>query len=394
MKVAYVECSAGAAGDMLLAAMVDAGAPEQDVRAALESVDVQGWDLEFTETTKNGLRALQAVVTTEPGHERSYRDIVQLLERANLDEDVRRRSLETFAQLARAEARVHRVDPLDIHFHELGALDAIVDIVGCCAAVVALQLDRVVVSPVATGTGTSRSAHGELPLPAPAVLEVFEGTAATLFARGDSELITPTGAALLATMADDFSTFPTMLVQKTGYGAGALDLDFPNVVRVAIGESVTARGQDDDVVLVETNIDDMAPELFPHVVERLLAEGAQDAWVTPIVMKKGRPAFTLSVLCRADDEQRVVETLFRETTTLGCRTVPARKHALEREWVEARVEGVPVRVKIGRSNGRATTLAPEHDDAVAAAKATGLPLKQIYARALEDVRERREDAGA
>ena len=394
MRLAYIDCSAGAAGDMLLAALVDAGASEEDVRAALDSLGVDGWGLEFTETKKNGLRATRAVVNTLPGSPRNYREIVDLIERSTTGDIVRRRALETFERLGRAEARVHAVDPNDVRFHEVGSLDAIVDIVGCCAALESLHVDRVAVSRIATGTGTTRSAHGELPLPAPAVLEIFEGTEATLFGRGQHELVTPTGAALLATIAHEFSSLPAMRVKRTGYGAGTRDLDFPNVVRVAIGESVGAERQDvDEVLLVESNIDDMAPELFPHVVETLLVEGAQDAWVTPIVMKKGRPAFTLSILCRPEDEQRIIDILFRETTTLGCRTMPARKRALEREWITARVEGFPVRVKIGRSNGRATTMAPEHDDAVAAAKATGLPLKQIYARALEEVREPLQDGG-
>ena len=385
MKVAYIECSTGAAGDMLLAALLDAGASEATVRNALESLSLEGWSLSFEETRRSGIRAHRAVVSTsDTTTSRTYTDIVALLDESTLGSATKRRALHAFEILGRAEAAVHGIDIDRVHFHEVGAVDAIVDIVGSCAALDSLAVDRVIVSPVATGTGSISSAHGTLPLPAPAVLEIFSGTKASLFERGKQELITPTGAALLVAVADDFAPLPHMSIDAIGYGAGSAELDFPNVVRVLIGTSFADEAPT-EVVLVETNIDDMSPELLPHVVERLLSQGAQDAWITPIIMKKGRPAFTLSVLCTTELEEEISDVIFRETTTLGTRTTRASKRALKREWVDTEVAGHRVRVKIGRRRDEITTVAPEHDDAVAAAEASGLPLKQIYERAVEQV---------
>ena len=391
MKLLFVDCSAGAAGDMLLAALVDAGASEELVRASLESLPVDGWGLGFEETRKGGIRALKAVVDApEATTHRTHREIVSILESARLEPRIRARALHVFSVLARAEAKVHGIDRDQVHFHEVGALDAIVDIVGCSAALESLNVDRVVVSPIATGTGTARGAHGELPLPAPAVTEILRDTGATLYARGERELITPTGAALLASAADDFDQLPPMSVEAVGYGAGGADLGFPNVVRVLTGNAArTDVPQPSEALLIETNIDDMSPELFPYVIQKLIEEGAQDAWVTPVVMKKGRPAFTLSVLCAPDIEPKMADVLFRETTTLGTRTTPASKRALQRKWMETQVGGCTVRVKLGIVDGVVTTAAPEHDDAVTAAGATGLPLKEVYARAVEQARAER-----
>ena len=243
------------------------------------------------------------------------------------------------------------------------------------------------VSPIATGTGIVLTEHGEFPLPAPAVTEILSKRGATLFGRGSDELITPTGAAILATAADEFGILPPMTVESIGYGAGDADREWPNVVRVMVGEATldSARESSPELI-VEANIDDMSPELLPHAVTRLLAGGAQDAWVTPIVMKKGRPAFTLSALCSVEDEARIVDVFFKETTTLGLRTSKIDKRVLEREWVETRVEGRNVRVKVGRSNGLVTTVAPEHDDALGVATDLGIPLREIYARATEEAR--------
>ena len=382
MRTLFFDCSAGASGDMVLGGLIDAGASLDDTRAALDALGLAGWTLEMSEVHKAGVRAARATVTvTEDRTERSYREIVSELKRGALAPEVRALAQRAFAILARAEGRVHGVPENAVHFHELGSLDALIDIVGSSAALRSLRPERVVASAVATGVGSIECADGTLPCPAPAVVEILQGREAPLFQRGDVELITPTGAALLAAFVDDFSDMPPMRVESTGYGAGARDLDHPNVLRVLVGETVGSTINEDSVVL-ECNVDDMAPELIAHALEVLIRAGAQDAWITPIVMKKGRPAFTLSVLTEARCVEQLSDVVFRETTTLGLRRVAVAKEELERRSLEVDIAGHPVSVKLGLRGGRVVTIAPEHDDAAAAARATGLALKDVYAAAL------------
>ena len=373
---------------MLLGALIDAGAPIDDVRRALESLGVDGATLQMSEVHRGGLRAAKAAVAVDDDHaERSYRDIVAALDRAALGPDVRTLAHRAFTVLARAEAFVHGVDEGDVHFHEAGSLDAIVDVVGSCAALRALQPERVVASAVATGIGSTESAHGTLPLPAPAVVEILKACGAPVFSRGDHELVTPTGAALLAAFVDDFAGLPAMRIDATGHGAGERDLDHPNVLRVFVGRTRDATPTEDACVL-ECNVDDMTPELVSHTLELLIRAGAQDAWITPIVMKKGRPAFKLSILTAPESADELCDVVFRETTTLGLRRTEVVKEVLERRWTDIDVGGQPVRVKVGLHRGEIVTIAPEHEDAVAAAHAAGLPLKDVYAAALEAARRR------
>jgi pyridinium-3,5-bisthiocarboxylic acid mononucleotide nickel chelatase len=380
MTVIFFDCFSGAAGDMLLGALLDAGAPESEIREGLDRLHLPGWKLDVYETTRGGLRALRADVTlTASEVHRSYRDIRAILEKSTLHDEVRDRALAVFARLAEAEAMVHGTALEDVVFHEVGATDALVDVVGVCSALEHFKPETMMASPITTGTGTISTAHGELPLPAPAVTELLKG--ASLIGRGRRELVTPTGAAILATVCDSFGQLPPMTLEAVGYGAGARDTDEPNVVRVLVGSQLPPEGE--RATLIETNIDDLSPELLPHVVEQLLEAGAHDAWATPIVMKKGRHATTLSVLCDAAGREKLLDIIFRETTTLGVRVSAVTKHALEREWIDVNVAGFTVRVKIGRRHGAAVTIAPEYEDARAAARATGRPLKEIYARAAE-----------
>jgi pyridinium-3,5-bisthiocarboxylic acid mononucleotide nickel chelatase len=382
VRTLYFDCFSGASGDMILGALVDLGVPLEAVRKELDGLRLEGWDLTVEEVKRAGIRASRANVVIDPSDERRpYKEIVDAIEAAPLSPGVSARALRTFGSLARAEARVHGLDPDEVHFHEVGSLDAIIDIVGVSAALEHLGPDRIVTSSLAVGTGTTRGSHGPLPIPPPAVVELLAGTGAAIEQRGRGELLTPTGAALLASNSDEFGSLPAMELEATGYGAGTRDLEVPNVLRALWGESVDAPGRD-DVVVIECNLDDMSPELLPHAIETLLGAGAQDAWVTPMVMKKGRPGFTLSVLASVADREVLTGILFEETSTLGLRILPAQKVVLEREWGEVDVDGVTVRVKIGLREGRVVTASPEYDDAIRAARATGLPLKEIYRRTL------------
>jgi len=386
MRIVYFDCTAGAAGDMILGALLDAGAPVADVRASLDALDVPGWELDLEAVTRRGLRATHAQVSVDDeSPARSYSDITRIVSDAPLSDPIKSSALKAFDALATAEARVHARTKNDVQWHEVGGIDALVDIVGSCAALEHFHPVRVVTSPIGTGAGIIESDHGTLPLPAPAVAEILKGAVLTGRAT-DRELVTPTGAAILAAVTDEFGDLPEMRLEATGYGAGSWNLDWPNVVRVLVGDGAgTVPG--DEVFVIESNLDDMSPELFPHVIETLLVAGAQDVWVTSIVMKKGRPGYTLSALVDASAKERVVDMVYRETTTLGLRITPAVKHALTREWIEIDVASCAVRVKLGRRAGEIVTMAPEHNDAVKAAKASGLPLKEVYSRALQAARD-------
>lgn len=387
MTVLYFDCFAGAAGDMIVGALVDAGAPVDHVTDSLDALGLDGWSLDVAQTTRAGLRATKVAVTeTGPPTQRSYAAIKELLESAPLSDGVRARALDAFARLARAEAKVHDRAIEDVHFHEVGSLDAIVDVVAASAAIEHFSPDEVVVSPIPTGRGFVESAHGTLPLPAPAVLKILEG--AILFERGRWETVTPTGAAILAAAATDFGEMPPLRIRASGYGAGTRAHELPNVLRVVVGDAVPEQeaSREGDIVM-ETNVDDLSPELIPHVVESLLAAGAHDAWVTTVGMKKGRPGFVLSALAPSIHKYHLLEILYRETTTLGVRFHPVERAILDRTWVEVDVEGHGVRVKLGVKSGDVVTVSPEHDDALRVARATGMPLKEVYAEATRAARE-------
>jgi pyridinium-3,5-bisthiocarboxylic acid mononucleotide nickel chelatase len=383
MNVLYFDCFSGAAGDMILGALLDAGCPQSPVRASLDALRLDGWEMRVSPTSKSGLRATKVdVILAEEDTGRTYNDIVKIVRDAALSDEIKSRALAIFQTLARAEGHVHGVAAEEVQFHEAGSLDSIIDIVGTCAALEHYMPARVITSPMATGIGTAQAAHGTIPLPAPAVAEIVADRGAPIVGAGDIELLTPTGAAILATVSDEFGSPPPMVVDRVGYGAGTDDLVVANVLRVFVGSQVH---DDATAVVMEANIDDMSPELLPDIVELLVSAGAQDAWLTPIVMKKGRPAFTLGVLCGLDRSDEIRNMIFRETSTLGVRSTPVTKNVLERHWVDANVEGMTVRVKIGRHGSRQITAAPEHDDAVAVARATGLPLRRVYELALADV---------
>lgn len=385
MRLLYLDLGAGIAGDMLLGALLDAGADEEAVRESLARLRLEGWELAFERVERAGVSASKALVsTTETIENRNLDSIRKLL--AVLDEPIRSNAIRTFEILADAEASVHRTSVHEIHFHEVGAVDAIVDIVGSHTALHDLGIEKVGASAVPLGSGTVVAAHGTLAVPAPATLELIKTYRIPAMVGGEGETVTPTGAALLATIVHDFGPVPGMEVIQVGYGAGDRDTRRPNVVRALIGTTIDRPQQTHH--LIEANIDDMVPELIPYVIDALVRAGADDAWTTPIQMKKNRPAFLLSVLVHETHRAVVMDTLFRETTTLGCRIVPVAKEELERSWVEVDVEGHPVRVKIAHRGGSIVTMAPEYEDAVKAARATGAPLKDVYALALTLARQR------
>ena len=378
--IGWLDCSAGISGDMVLGALVDAGVALTVLQEAVDAVGVEPVTLTARDTTRGGIGCCKVdVAVSDPAAGRSWSDVRDLLERAELAAEVRARALDVFARLATAEAAVHRVPVDDVHFHEVGALDAVADVVGSAAGLCALGLSAVTASPVTVGSGTTRGAHGPLPVPPPAVLALLQG-APVQAGPVAKEMTTPTGAALLASVVTSYGPLPPMVLLRSGSGAGGRDpQEVANVLRLVLGEPVGA-GTGDAVVL-ETNVDDLDPRLWPGVLQGLLDAGASDAWLTPILMKKGRPAHTLSVLCDAASAPVLRERVFRETSTLGLREARVGKSVLERQERTVDVDGRRVRVKLGLLGGEVVNAMPEWEDVAAAAAALGRPAKQVLREA-------------
>jgi uncharacterized protein (TIGR00299 family) protein len=378
-RVAWLDCAAGVSGDMLLGALTAVGAV--DVPALADALGV-GASATVETVTRAGIRATQVHVHApdQPPHRR-LDDVLQVIATAQVPPAVRERAEAVFRRLAAAEAQVHGVLPEQVEFHEVGAVDAIVDVVGACAGLHALGVDALLCSPIALGGGTTRSQHGPLPVPGPAVLALLAAT--DLVARGgpvEVELATPTGVAVLAEWARPVPAMPALAVDAIGAGAGGRDLtDLPNVLRLVVGTPPAVEPTRDPWHLLETNVDDLDPRLWPGVLERLLAAGAADAWLTPILMKKGRPAHTLSALVPADCVAAATDVVFAETSAIGVRSVPVAKTALARTWVDVDVDGQPVRVKVASRDGHVLNVAAEWEDVARAAAALGRPVKSVLA---------------
>jgi uncharacterized protein (TIGR00299 family) protein len=386
-RLAYLDCVGGLAGDMLLAALLDAGAGQPVLASVPERLGLESVEIVITRQERHGVRALHVDVRTgDETHHRSWRGIRALLEDADLDEPVRERSLAAFERLAEAEGAMHGVPADEVHFHELGAVDTLVDVCGVVTLLDDLDVEEIRCSPLPAARGTTRAAHGVLPLPAPATLELLKGVP-LVGVEGEGELVTPTGATLAVTLASGFGPLPALTLERVGYGAGTMDTPArPNVVRVLIGEAAEV-GAQAEVSLLETNLDDLLPELVPDAAERCLAAGALDVWTVPAQMRKGRPGIVLSALARPGDEAAVAEALFEETSTLGIRVGRLRRYELDREERTVAVDGEEIRVKLGRLNGRVVNVAPEHDDCAAVARRLGRPVKSVWAAALAAAQE-------
>lgn len=380
-RVAWWHCFSGIAGDMALGSLVDAGADLDLVERELVALPVGGWSLEARPVIRGGLAATQVVVhVRDTPVVRTHAHIVGLITEARLPERARRRALAAFAALAEVEGRLHGRPASQVHFHEVGGTDAIVDIVGTCVALEVLGVDEVRSSAVAQGSGMVRSAHGLLPVPAPAVVELLAG-APTYGTDVPVELTTPTGAALLASTVQGWGPMPAMRVERVGRGAGSRELDGrPNLVQVVIGEAATDSAEPGHpLTILETNLDDVTGEVLAHAVAALVDAGALDAWVTPIIGKKGRPAHQLSVAAEPSCADRLRELIVAETGTLGVRSHHLGRWTATREVSEVSVEGYPVRVKRSAAGVKA-----EHDDVARVADLLDRPLRQV-ARAAETV---------
>lgn len=382
MRTAYFDCSAGASGDMILGALLDAGLGIDRLRDELGKLHLDRFTVDVTTVSKRGIRGSQALIHIDQDHHhhvhRHFSHIRQMIEGSELDAVIKDRSVAIFKRLAEAEAKVHQTTLEHVHFHEVGAVDAIVDVVGSVAGLTALGIEKIMCSPLHLGSGTVECAHGTLPVPAPGTAELVKGK--PVYATGvQGELLTPTGAAILTTLASDFGPMPPMTVDRIGYGAGTADPPIPNLLRVFVGEcSEGAAEYDyDRVAVIETNVDDMNPQIYDYLVEKMLAMGALDVYLVPIQMKKNRPATLINVLCAQDRVEEFAGVLLRETTTIGLRWRVDNRIKASRSFSQVHTELGPITFKVAAVDGRTINATPEYDDCKRLALQTGVPLKDV-----------------
>jgi pyridinium-3,5-bisthiocarboxylic acid mononucleotide nickel chelatase len=391
MRIAYLDCFAGISGDMTLGALLDAGADEARLRVELGKLTGVHFDLEITKVVKKGIEATNVhVITGHEHHHRRLNDITEIINSSALSDTIKARAINVFQILAVAEGTVHGTSPEEVHFHEVGAVDAIVDIVGASILMELLGVEKVIASPLPMGHGFVEAAHGRIPLPAPATVEILKGVP-VYDAKIEGELVTPTGAAIVRTLASEFGGMPSMKVESVGYGAGKSDFPFPNTLRVFVGEVESAELPGDKVSIIETNIDDMNPEFYDSVFEKLFKAGALDVYLSPIQMKKNRPATLLSVICppeKIDDLSRIV---LANTTSFGVRISHAARRCLDRKWETVATRYGDIKVKIGLMDGEPVTASPEYEDCRKAAEAHGVPAKQVYNEAIVTLAGNRVD---
>ena len=389
MTVAYFDCFSGISGDMVLGALVDLGLGLEELSEALSTLDLEPFSIEAREVQSYGLRATKVdVVVPDSVLVRTFANIRDLISSSGLPDAVKATSLEIFTRLARAEAVIHSKPVDQVHFHEVGAVDSIVDIVGAAYGIHSLAISDVFASPLPLGHGMIKTAHGSLPVPAPAVLEILEDT--PTYGRGiPTEIVTPTGAAVIKTLAAAFGNAPPMKIERTGYGAGTKDIGVPNLLRVTIGQPLDFPAEAEELAcLISTNIDDMNPEFYDYVIERLFSEGANDVWLTPIQMKKTRPGTVVNVLCSPKDASALKRVLLEETSTFGLRTTSVMKKAIEREFIEVETPWGKVNVKVGRESNHITSISPEFADCARIAGEQAVPIKEVFRKAQALAQER------
>jgi uncharacterized protein (TIGR00299 family) protein len=384
MKTLYFDCFAGASGDMILGAMIAAGVEPEAFRRQLSLLGVQGYAIDFETVDRAGISATYASVQT--AHEHAHRhlsDVLKIINESRLSDNVKARSAKIFSRLAEAEAHVHNVPLEKVHFHEVGALDAVIDVVGAAICFELLSIERFVSSALHVGSGTVDMEHGRFPVPPPAVAELLKGVP---FYSTDivGELVTPTGAAIITTVCTAYGSIPSMKLEHTGYGAGTREYEkFPNALRVLIGEQERTSAQpslgpaSEELWMIETNMDDVSPQILGHVMERAFSLGALDCYFTAVQMKKNRPGVLLSILCREEQRITLDELLFSETTTLGVRAYKVTRRALERRIVTVETQYGPIDVKVAQLNGHIVKEMPEFEQCREAARKADVPLRIV-----------------
>jgi len=382
MRIAYFDCFSGISGDMTLGALVDAGVSIDDLRAGLAKLSLPGYELKTEKVNRSGIAATKAQVIIDPKSQKSRHlsDILNFIEGSSLAPTVKEKSGRIFKRMAAAEAKVHGTIPDKIHFHEVGAVDAVVDIVGSVIGLDLLGITQIITSSINVGSGTVQTAHGIFPIPAPATAELLKGIP---FYQSSLqfELATPTGAAIISTLSNSYGPLPAMKVDHIAYGAGDKDFsDRPNVLRLMIGE-LASKYEEDISIVIETNIDDMSPQVYDYIIERLMDQGAQDVYLSPIIMKKGRPAILLSVLTDKSKADALLDIIFRETTSIGARIQEVGRKKLSREIKEVDTVYGRIGIKVSMHGNEILTVTPEYDDCRRIAEEKKVPLKKVIEEA-------------
>ncbi len=389
MKIAYFDCFAGISGDMTLGALIAVGADPVVLGERLHGLGVHGYKLEIERRVKGHIDATNVYVHVDQDHHHHHRrlgDILAIIDAAELSDYVKTTASDIFKRLAKAEAKVHGATVEDVHFHEVGAVDAIVDIVGSAICLEMIGCPKVVASPMPTFHGYATAAHGTFPLPAPATAEILQGVPWRQLGI-EGELVTPTGAAIITTIAEEFGPMPAMCVSRVGYGSGKSELQIPNVLRVMIGEVAEDVPAPVKVSVIEANIDDLNPQFYDTVMERLFATGALDVYLSPIQMKKNRPATLLSVISAPEKVEALTDVILSETSSLGVRISSRDRVCIDRRWEIVETGYGEVRIKIGESGGRVLTASPEYDDCKRVSLEKGVPIKTIYDLAVSAYRK-------
>jgi len=383
MKIAYFDCFSGASGDMIIASLLDAGLELDRLKQELAKLHLTDYDVQLERLTRKGITGSHVTVSVggsqQHNHaERSLKDIREIIEQSDLQESVKVQAVQVFTRLAEAEAKVHGIGVEAVHFHEVGAMDAIIDVVGSVAALAAMGIEKVYCSPLNLGGGHVKCAHGILPVPAPACAELVKGK--PVYSRGaEGELLTPTGAAVLTTLASAFGPIPQMTMEAIGYGAGTSDFSAPNLLRVMIGQSKAEAEEyvTEQVAVLETNIDDMNPQIYDYLIQRILEKGALDVFLVPVQMKKNRPGTLLTIICAPDAVQDFSDFLIKETTSLGVRWRIENRFRTDRHFRELETKYGPVGFKIATAAGKVVNVTAEYEDCKRLAVEKGIPLKKV-----------------
>jgi len=384
MKIAYFDCSSGISGDMTVGALLDAGLNIETLEKELNKLGLSGYQLEVNKVVKKGISATQfKVKIKEEGVHRRFKDILDIFEKSKLNEEIKNETKKIFFSIAQAESKIHQKDIDKIHFHEIGGLDSIIDITSAVIGIKTLEIEEIYSSALPVGKGFVKCAHGVIPVPAPATLELLKNI--PIYSGGiEGEMITPTGAGIISTLAKSFGERPLMKIERTGYGAGEKEFTIPNLLRVSIGEKILKDENlkdgyvSDEAVLIESNIDDMNPEFYDYIMEKLFSKGALDVFLTPIQMKKNRPAHMLSIIVYEQNLKEILEVLFSESTTLGVRLREIKRLRLAQQNFIAETKYGKIKVKVGMFKGEIKNIAPEYEDCKKMAKQHQVPLKEVY----------------
>lgn len=389
MKVAYFDCFCGISGDMVLGALVDFGVELDYIREGLEGLSLGSYEIKAYKTKKGNITGtkVDVVLNQRDNTRRNLSDIEEIIGSSSLKSRVKEKSLDIFRRIAEAEAKVHDTDIQKVHFHDVGAIDSLIDIIGSLIGIDSLNLDRIISSPLNVGRGMVKTGHGNLPVPAPATLELLKGI--PLYSSSiEHELTTPTGAAIISSLAKEFGSISSIEPDGIGYGAGSADFDHtPNLLRLIVGKT-KERWDEDTINLFETNIDDMNPELYDHIIEKFFESGALDVFLTPIIMKKGRPGTKITVLSEEKDIFKIQRVFFYETSTFGVRSFKVKRNKLMRDMMKIQTEFGDIRVKVGRENNKILHISPEYEDCKRIAREKNIPLKELFQKAMDIAREK------